>query len=85
MRTWRNLELGYHGTSQAAGRSIRQGGFLVEENKLTFGTTNELNAPTSNINTICLCCSNFFWKGGSAQDFLERFMEEQDLINGFGL
>ena len=70
------LELGYHGTSQAAGRSIRQGGFLPGSRRNTFGTTNVFAAPTSNINTIPSAAQTFSQKGGSAgRGALERFMD----------
>ena len=70
------LELGYHGTSQAAGRSIRQGGFLPGSRRNTFGTTNVFAAPTSNINTIPSAAQAFSQKGGSAgRGALERFMD----------
>ena len=70
------LELGYHGTSQSAGRSIRQGGFLPGSRKNTFGTRNVFAAPTSNINVIPSAAQAFSKKGGSAgRGAIERFMD----------
>ena len=70
------LELGYHGTSQSAGRSIRQGGFLPGSRRNTFGTRNVFAAPTSNINAIPSAAQAFSKKGGSAgRGAIERFMD----------
>ena len=70
------LELGYHGTSQAAGRSIRQGGFLPGSRMNTFGTKNVFAAPTSNINTIPSAAQTFSQKGGSTgRGAIERFAD----------
>ena len=70
------LELGYHGTSQSAGRSIRQGGFLPGSRRNTFGTRNVFAAPTSNINAIPSAAQAFSKKGGTAgRGAIERFMD----------
>ena len=70
------LELGYHGTSQSAGRSIRQGGFLPGSRRNTFGTRNVFAAPTSNINAIPSAAQAFSKKGGSAgRGAIERFLD----------
>ena len=70
------LELGYHGTSQAAGRSIRQGGFLPGSRMNTFGTKNVFAAPTPNINTIPSAAQTFSQKGGSTgRGAIERFAD----------
>ena len=79
------LELGYHGTSQAAGRSIRQGGFLPGSRLNTFGTRNVFAAPTSNINTIPGAAQAFSQKGGSAgRGALERFGDTFRSADGAG-
>jgi|TARA_Y100000287_G_scaffold176149_1_gene166558 hypothetical protein len=79
------LELGYHGTSQAAGRSIRQGGFLPGSRMNTFGTRNVFAAPTSNINTIPDAAQAFSQKGGSVgRGALERFGDTFRSADGAG-